>query len=167
MQTWPGNLSKCIDCWDMVSSCLLILARLAWSDATCEMSRQPTLAKFGFRKRIEHRVSQRDINLPDFVAETQKKFTCSTCRKAFVNQQGLSVHEQMNKKSNNIIYRPSQRFWRTNMRTETSVTSWWGGKSLRMAGLLVPLSTTTRSWENIWSTTLIILQTVRITWWLW
>ena len=78
----------------MVSSCLLILARLACSDATCEMSHQPTLAKFGFRKSIEHRGSQGDINLPDFVAKTQKKFTCSTCSKAFVNQQGLSVHEK-------------------------------------------------------------------------
>ena len=49
------------------------------------------------------------------------------------------------------------------MRTETSVTSWWGGKSLnsmRMSGLLVPLSTTTRFWENVRSTTLIIVQTL-------
>ena len=51
----------------------IILARLACSDATCEMSRQPTLAKFGFRKSIEDRGSQRDINLPDSVAKTQKK----------------------------------------------------------------------------------------------
>ena len=39
----------------------------------------------------------------------------------------------------------SQRLWRTNTRTETSVTSWLGAKSphsTRMAGLLVPLSTT-------------------------
>ena len=78
----------------MVSSCLLILVQLACSDATCEMSSQPTLAKFGFSKSIEHRGSQRDVNLPDFVAKTQKKFTCSTCSKAFVNQQGLSVHEK-------------------------------------------------------------------------
>ena len=65
---------------------------LTCSDATCEMSRQPTLAKFGFKKRIDHRGLQLDINLLDFVAKTPKKFTCSTCSKAFINQQGLSVH---------------------------------------------------------------------------
>ena len=51
----------------MVSSCFLILARLACS-GTCERSRQPALAKFCFRKSIEHIGSQRDINLPDFVS---------------------------------------------------------------------------------------------------
>ena len=65
---------------------------LTCSDATCEMSRQPTLAKFGFKKRIDHRGLQQDINLLDFVAKTPKKFTCRTCSKAFINQQGLSVH---------------------------------------------------------------------------
>ena len=71
---------------------LLAHTGLTCSDATCEMSRQPTLAKFGFKKRIDHRGLQQDINLLDFVAKTPKKFTCSTCSKAFINQQGLSVH---------------------------------------------------------------------------
>ena len=71
---------------------LLAHTGLTCSDATCEMSRQPTLAKFGFEKRIDHRDLQQDINLLDFVAKTPKKFTCSTCSKAFINQQGLSVH---------------------------------------------------------------------------
>jgi len=56
------------------------------------MSRQPTLAKFSFGLSIEHRDSQRDIKLSDFVVKTKKKFTCSTGSKAFINQQGLSVH---------------------------------------------------------------------------
>ena len=34
---------------------LLAHTGLTCSDATCEMSRQPTLAKFGFKKRIDHR----------------------------------------------------------------------------------------------------------------
>ena len=68
---------------------LLAHTGLTCSDATCEMSRQPTLAKFGFKKRIDHRGLQQDINLLDFVAKTPKKFTCSTCSKAFINQQGL------------------------------------------------------------------------------
>ena len=57
---------------------LLAHTGLTCSDATCEMSRQPTLAKFGFKKRIDHRGLQQDINLLDFVAKTPKKFTCST-----------------------------------------------------------------------------------------
>ena len=54
---------------------LLAHTGLTCSDATCEMSRQPTLAKFGFKKRIDHRGLQQDINLLDFVAKTPKKFT--------------------------------------------------------------------------------------------
>ena len=42
---------------------LLAHTGLTCSDATCEMSRQPTLAKFGFKKRIDHRGLQQDINL--------------------------------------------------------------------------------------------------------
>ena len=37
---------------------LLAHTGLTCSDATCEMSRQPTLAKFGFKKRIDHTVTQ-------------------------------------------------------------------------------------------------------------
>ena len=44
---------------------LLAHTGLTCSDATCEMSRQPTLAKFGFKKRIDHRGLQQDINLLD------------------------------------------------------------------------------------------------------
>ena len=73
---------------------LLAHTGLTCSDATCEMSRQPTLAKFGFKKRIDHRGLQQDINLLDFVAKTPKKFTCSTCSKAF----NLSESEVMEDK---------------------------------------------------------------------
>ena len=53
---------------------LLAHTGLTCSDATCEMSRQPTLAKFGFKKRIDHRGLQQDINLLDFVVTvTQNK----------------------------------------------------------------------------------------------
>ena len=59
------------------------------------MPRVRCLAKFGFKKRIDHRGLQQDINLLEFVAKTPKKFTCSTCStcsKAFINQQGKCVH---------------------------------------------------------------------------
>ena len=46
------------------------VARLAYSDATCEMPRQPTLAKFGYRKIIETQSSQRDVSFPNARTET-------------------------------------------------------------------------------------------------
>lgn len=58
------------------------------------MSRQPTLGKFGFKKSIEHRGSKSTVQLPDFMAKKAKTFECSVCCKAFINQQGLSVHEK-------------------------------------------------------------------------
>ena len=50
---------------------LLAHTGLTCSDATCEMSRQPTLAKFGFKKRIDHRGLQQDINLLTFLIYSQ------------------------------------------------------------------------------------------------
>ena len=49
------------------------------------------------------------------------------------------------------------------------VTSWWGGNccdSMRMAGLLIPLSTTTQSWKNGKITSLIGFIRVCLTHWL-
>ena len=47
MRTWPGNLSKCIVCCDVVSICLSHGCAVCF-DAANKMSRQPTLAKLGY-----------------------------------------------------------------------------------------------------------------------
>ena len=65
MRTLPGNLSKCIVCCDVVSSCLSH-GCAACFDAANKVSRQPTLAEFGFTKSVEHRGSQK---VPDFANE--------------------------------------------------------------------------------------------------
>ena len=60
---------------------LLAHTGLTCSDATCEMSRQPTLAKFGFKKRIDHRGLQQDIKRLDgvetFLEHYKKNCLCN------------------------------------------------------------------------------------------
>ena len=58
------------------------------------MSRQMTLGRFGFKKRILHRNSVIEMKVPDFFSTMSRTIKCNHCSKLFVNQQGLSVHEK-------------------------------------------------------------------------
>ena len=71
MRTLPGNLSKCIVCCDVVSSCLSH-GCAAFFDAANKVSRQPTLLNMASQKSIEHRGSQSDIKVSDFANENRR-----------------------------------------------------------------------------------------------
>ena len=54
---------------------------------------QPTLAAFGFTKKVVHRGETVDVDLPRYANELEcGKFMCPKCPKRFKNTQGLSVH---------------------------------------------------------------------------
>ena len=62
---------------------LLAHTGLTCSDATCEMSRQPTLAKFGFKKRIDHRGLQQENKFTRFCGENAKKVHMQYMQQSF------------------------------------------------------------------------------------
>ena len=65
-------------------------------------STQPTLAAFGFTKKIKHNSSLAEVVLPKSVNEEEtKRFSCQYCQKHFVAKKGLVVHEQFCK--DNVI----------------------------------------------------------------
>ena len=56
------------------------------------MSKQSTLAAFGFTKIITHRGKETNVTIPKTVSEEEFNLKCQHCMQRFKNQQGLSVH---------------------------------------------------------------------------
>ena len=54
--------------------------------------KQPTLAAFGFSKKIIHRKKETKVEMPAYTEEETKRIKCSHCKARFTNQQGLSLH---------------------------------------------------------------------------
>ena len=54
--------------------------------------KQPTLAAFGFTKKVVHRRQEIKVDIPTYAEEEKKLIKYSHCEVSFVNQQGLSVH---------------------------------------------------------------------------
>ena len=57
-----------------------------------KMSKQTTLAAFGFTKKINHRGIEQTVEMPLVYKDIEKKLECHFCKKMFFNNQGLSVH---------------------------------------------------------------------------
>ena len=52
--------------------------------------KQPTLKKFGFTRRVEHRGEEVDVNIPDYVEDTG--IPCPDCKLKFKNKRALRSH---------------------------------------------------------------------------
>ena len=56
------------------------------------MSKQKSLAFFGFTKKVEHRGQMVDVDLPNESPLNAWKIPCNYCEKKFKTNQGLSIH---------------------------------------------------------------------------
>ena len=58
------------------------------------VKRQKTLGFFGFTKSVTHRGEKMAVKIPDEIEDFGiKKYSCSTCSKQFLSNQGLGVHK--------------------------------------------------------------------------
>ena len=56
------------------------------------MSKQTSLFKCGFKRKVQHRNKLLELKDPDFVPDVTGVLPCEKCGKRFKSKQGLSMH---------------------------------------------------------------------------